>query len=83
MDDSEGIKEQIASLRAPTEINCVDVEFGLDESGEPGVWIFLHVADGESSAYIAELARFARTVEAAILDRNDGRRWPYVNFLSP
>jgi len=83
MNDAERIKEQIAALDAPTPINGVDVEFGTDESGDSAVWIYLHVADDESRSYIAELARFARTVESAILAGNDGQRWQYVHFLHP
>lgn len=83
MNDAESIKAQIAALPAPFEINGVDLEFGLDSTGDPAMWIYLHVEDNESWDFAAELARYAQTVELAILAQNDGRVWPYVHFRSP
>ncbi len=83
MDDAESIKQQIARLKPSFDINGTDVEFGADSAGEPAVWIYLHVPENESWTVAAERSRFAEAIETAVLDANEGRRWPYVSFRSP
>lgn len=83
MNDAERIKECIAALNAPTTINGVDIEFGLDSTGDPAVWIYIHVPENDSWAYAAELARYGQAVTSAIIDTDDGQLWPYVHFRSP
>jgi hypothetical protein len=84
MDDAESIKTQIAALPAPTDINGIDIDFGLDSTNDPAVWIYLHVSENDPTRYVAaKLAEYASAVTSAILEANDGQRWPYVHFRSP
>lgn len=83
MDDADTIKALIATVPAPFEINGIDVEFGLDSTGDPAAWIYVHVAENDSWEFAATLAEFGQTVTTAILDTNDGSIWPYVHFRSP
>jgi hypothetical protein len=84
MDDAENIKMQIAALPAPTDINGIDVDFGLDSTDDPAVWIYLYVSETDPTRDVAaKLAEYASAVTSAILEANDGRRWPYVHFRSP
>jgi hypothetical protein len=84
MDEAESIKLQIAALPAPTDINGIDVDFGLDSTDDPAVWIYLHVPDENPTRDVAaKLAEYASAVTSVILEANDGRRWPYVHFRSP
>jgi len=65
----------------PRAVKGFEVEFGLDSTGDPAVWIWLMVDDdiSPSAEKIAELGRFRRDLRARLVGAGLSR-WPYVRF---
>ena len=81
MDNVESIKTRIADLPAPMQINGIEVDFGLDSTDYPAIWIYISIPDENPTWEVAaKLAEYAGEITSAILEANDGRRWPYVYF---
>jgi hypothetical protein len=70
MDDAESIKTRIAALPAPTEINGIDVDFGLDSTDDPAVWI-----EGSKTMRPAMIRNHVRRADEHRTRKNVCRSW--------
>lgn len=83
MDDADLVKEVLEGIDLPREVKRFNVELADDSSGEPAVWIYLHIArdDHPSALKVRQLAAVGRVIEERLLDKHMGRL-PYVQVVT-
>ena len=83
MDDAALVKEVLDGIDFPRDLKRFDVELADDSSGEPAVWIYLHITrdDHPSAVKIRQLAAVGRVIEEKLMDKHIGR-FPYVQVVT-
>jgi hypothetical protein len=78
------IQKVVKKHRLPPDVLAVEVDFGLDWTGDPAAWIHYFVEDDlhPSDEKIARLNNFAASVRSDLLKINYSY-WPYIDFQVP
>jgi len=83
MREEDVIKAAVKALRLPKEIKAVDYLFSDDSTGQPAVWVKLHVAEDNnpSATKVRQLSDLRKAVAKSILSA-EVSRWPYVRLVA-
>ena len=81
--EEEMIRETLAALKRPSEVQDIQIEFGEDHSGNPAVWIKLSVTNSVRPRSPAwnDVFEYSQEIGQALSEKRL-RHWPYVRFHS-
>jgi hypothetical protein len=83
MSDKERVESILGGIKMPAEVLSFDFNFSEDSTGEPAVWINLHVKEDydPSTAKIDRFVAIKKEIARKILDAQM-QSWPYVRLVT-